>query len=89
MIFTMSKTNLLRVFAYRGFPTRMVYLDKDIESRYSILVGNTGYISRVSDLNCVSQLYIILEIHHSGRKPSIKKCLNIIMLLFRASLTTL
>ena len=28
-------------------------------------------ISRVSDQNGVSPLYIILEIYHSGRKPSI------------------
>ena len=29
------------------------------------------YISRVSDQNGVSFLYIMLEIHHSGQKPSI------------------
>ena len=29
------------------------------------------YISRVSDQNGVSLLYIKLEIHHSGREPSI------------------
>ena len=28
-------------------------------------------ISRVSDQNGVSLLYIMLEIHHSGREPSI------------------
>ena len=32
---------------------------------------------RVSDQNCVSRLYIIVEIHHSGRKPS-----NYVMLWF-------
>ena len=29
------------------------------------------YISRVSDQNGVSLLYIMLEIHHSGLEPSI------------------
>ena len=28
------------------------------------------YVSRVSDLNGVSLLYIMLQIHHSGREPS-------------------
>ena len=31
------------------------------------------YISRVSDQNGVSVLFIMLEIHHSGREPSIYK----------------
>ena len=54
--------SLLSTFtvSYRGFPTSMVYL-------YSIL--------RVSDQNGVSLLYIMLEIHHSGREPSIS-CLR-------------
>ena len=30
-----------------------------------------GYISSVSDQNGISLLYIMLEIHHSGREPSI------------------
>ena len=29
------------------------------------------YISRVPDQNGVSLLYVMLEIHHSGREPSI------------------
>ena len=29
------------------------------------------YISRVSDQNGVSLLYIMIEIHHSGQEPSI------------------
>ena len=29
---------------YRGFPTRMVYLYNDIQSRYTILVGNPRYV---------------------------------------------
>ena len=32
------------------------------------------YISRVSDQNGVSPLYIMLEIRHSGREPSICNC---------------
>ena len=31
-------------------------------------------ISRVSDQNGVSLLYIMLEIHHCGWEPSISKC---------------
>ena len=41
----------------RGFPTRMVYLYYISCLRYTILVGNPQYI--------------MLEIHHSGREPSI------------------
>ena len=33
-------------------------------------------ISRVSDQNGISWLYIIVEIHHSGRKPSISSMLR-------------
>ena len=33
-------------------------------------------ISRASDLNGVSRLYIIVEIHHSGRKPWICTCVS-------------
>ena len=40
--------------SFREFPTRMIYLD---------------YISRVSDQNGVSVLYIMLDIHHSGWEP--------------------
>ena len=43
-----------------------------------MFIGNTfnflvrcDYISRVPDQNGVSLLYIMLEIHHSGREPSI------------------
>ena len=32
------------------------------------------YILRVSDQNGVSLLYIMHEIHHSGREPLICKC---------------
>ena len=32
-----------------------------------------AYISRVPDQNGVSLLYIMLEIHHSGREPSISR----------------
>ena len=32
---------------------------------------STSTISRVSDQNGVSLLYIMLEVHHSGREPSI------------------
>ena len=32
---------------------------------------NTGFISRVSNQNGVSLLYIMFEIHQSGREPSI------------------
>ena len=35
------------------------------------VIGLVTLISRVSDQNGVSLLYIMLEIHHSGRKPSI------------------
>ena len=34
----------------------------------------TGTISRVSDQNGVSPLYIILEIHHSCMEPSVCSC---------------
>ena len=41
-----------------------------------IVSGAEGCISRVADLNGVSPLYIMLEIHHSGQEPSIlKACL--------------
>ena len=33
------------------------------------------YKSRVSDQNGVSLLYIMLEIHHSGREPSSYRCM--------------
>ena len=33
-------------------------------------LGFAHFNSRVSDQNGVSQLYIIVEIHHSGQKPS-------------------
>ena len=36
-----------------------------------VLLICIGSISRVSDQNGVSLLYIVLEIHHSGREPSI------------------
>ena len=32
------------LISYKGFPTRMVYLYDDIESRYTILVGNPRYL---------------------------------------------
>ena len=35
-------------------------------------LGEVG-ITRVSDQNGVSLLYIMLEIHHSGQEPSISK----------------
>ena len=35
------------------------------------LVCWTCFISRVSDQNGVSLLYVMLEIHHFGREPSI------------------
>ena len=50
---------------HRGFLTKMVYLH---------------YISRVSDQKGVSLLYIMLEIHHSGWKPSIS-CLRYTILV--------
>ena len=34
------------------------------------------YISRVSDHNGVSPLYLMLEIHHSGREPSNREMLS-------------
>ena len=35
----------------------------------ALLISRHTYISRVSDQNGVSLLYIMLEIHHSGREP--------------------
>ena len=68
---------------YRGFPTRMVYLNyiskvsnqNGIPQLYIEGFQPEWYIStmisRVFDQNGVSLLYIMLEIHHSGREPSI------------------
>ena len=36
---------------------------------------NENSISRVPDQNGLSLLYIMLEMHHSGRKPSICRCM--------------
>ena len=41
----------------------------------------SGHISRVSDQNGVSLLYIMLEIHRSGREPSISSLENFLMML--------
>ena len=38
-----------------------------------IQIKGSASISRVSGQNGISPLYIIVEIHHSGRKPSISK----------------
>ena len=56
----------------------MVYLDYIPLPRYTILVGNPQYevCLRVSGQNVVSLLYIMLEIHHSGREPSNMKYVN-------------
>ena len=51
---------------YRGFLTRMVYFYYISCARYTILVGNPRYI---------------VEIHHSGREPSI--CKNVTTVLNR------
>ena len=54
-----------------GFPTRMVYLYNDIESRYTILVGNPRYsldqwFSCRSDLqiNCMKDLLLYCRLRH-------------------------
>ena len=49
--------------------TRMVYLYSISCLRYTILVGNPWAPRTTPDQNGVSLLYIMLEIHHSGRKP--------------------
>ena len=36
-------------------------------------VEHPDTMSRVSDQNGLSRIYIIVEIHHSGRKPSISR----------------
>ena len=74
---TQSPENKVRqtIPIYRGFPTRMVYLYYISCLRYTILVGNPRYMGMVClmvpDQNGASLLYIMLEIHHSGREPSI------------------
>ena len=55
MISRVSDQNGVSQAWYRGFPTRMVYLYYISCLRYPTLVGNPRYI---------------VEIHHSGRKPS-------------------
>ena len=60
---------LLLLLLFWGFPTRMVYLKHDIWWRYTILVLN--HIPRVPNQNCVSQAWYMVEIRHSGGKPSI------------------
>ena len=43
----------------------------DVQYCNSILAYAAACISRVSDQNGVSPLYIVLEIHHSGPDPLI------------------
>ena len=35
------------------------------------LMVSVAFVARVSNQNGVSRLFVIVEIHHSGRKPSI------------------
>ena len=60
--------------------------------RPTYLVCLLGSISSVSNQNGVSLLYIMLEIHRSGREPSIFTfvfCLNIVTVVFCSEDTSL
>ena len=55
---------------YRGFPTRMVYLKHDIEGFRPEWCISSMIYSRDTPFWSGTLDYIV-EIHHSGRKPSI------------------
>ena len=57
---------------YWGFPTRMVYLKHIYGSWPERCISSM--ILRVPDQNGVSQAWYIVEIYHSGRRPSKCRC---------------
>ena len=54
-----------------------IFFFRNFEGMDKFTYGKEAEISRVSNQNGISRLHIIVEIHHSGQKPSIYFLVNL------------